>query len=274
MKLHMLKSVTDTINTSFIFETENGVYLLDGGFMTEEPYMREYLLSLGISKIKGWFLTHPHDDHVGCLLKLLEENSDIELESIYYNFPSKEFAMGAELTRSKMTTEELYDRLAALIKQRGIKEIVVNAGDKYDLGEMSVRVLRIHDDSITANRINNSSAVYRFEINGKSLLFLGDLGIEGGRQLLATVDPALIKSDYVQMAHHGQDGVERAVYEAIRPRFTFWCTPSWLWDNKKGRDGLYDTGDFQTIIVRGWMSEIHTVEHHYRMIDGTQVIEI
>ena len=272
-KLHMLKSVTDTINTSFIFETKEGIFVLDGGFPSEAPYMYEYLKGLG-GKVEAWFLTHAHDDHVGCLLKILEEHPDIGVGKIYYNFPSEEFAVAGEPRQSRMTTAELYGNLYALTEKRGVPRISVTAGDELCLGEISVRVLRTPNENITVNRINNSSTVYRFEINGQSLLFLGDLGVEGGRELLENVDHALIKSDYVQMAHHGQQGVEREVYEAIHPHFTFWCTPTWLWDNKSGRNGAYDTGDFKTIIVRGWMSELRCVERHYLMFGGTQIIEL
>ena len=89
---------------------------------------------------------------------------------------------------------------------------------------------------------------------------------------MATVPPELIKADYVQMAHHGQNGVGREVYEAIMPSACFWCTPTWLWDNM-GENG-YDTGRFKTVIVRGWMSELGCVKHHYIMTNGTQTITI
>ena len=101
--------------------------------------------------------------------------------------------------------------------------------------------------------------------------FLGDLGIEGGRQLLATVDPALIKSDYVQMAHHGQNGCERDFYEEVAPKGAFWCAPDWLWYNDAGKG--YNTHVFKTVEVRGWMEEIGVTEN-YVIMNGTQVVEL
>ena len=64
----------------------------------------------------------------------------------------------------------------------------------------------------------------------------------------------------------------REVYEAVRPRFCLWCTPTWLWDNM-GPNG-YDTGHYQTVVVRGWMSSLGCVERHYRMMDGDQIIDL
>ncbi len=118
---------------------------------------------------------------------------------------------------------------------------------------------------------NNSSIVFRLDTKDSSVLFLGDLGVEGGNQLMETVPHEMLRCDYVQMAHHGQNGVTKDVYKVISPKCCLWCTPSWLWDNR-GPNG-YDSGDFKTVIVRGWMSELG-VKRHYVTKDGPFIIEI
>ena len=123
------------------------------------------------------------------------------------------------------------------------------------------------DESIKQNEVNNSSVVLRIEAADRSLLILGDLGVEGGDRLLATNPSELIKADYVQMAHHGQNGVGKNVYEAIDPDYCLWPTPDWLWENNAGRG--YDTHIWKTIVTRGWMSELG-IKWHYIMKDGTQ----
>ena len=47
VKMHMLKSVTDTINTSFIIESEKGLLVVDGGFATECENLYNKLKELG-----------------------------------------------------------------------------------------------------------------------------------------------------------------------------------------------------------------------------------
>ena len=74
------------------------------------------------------------------------------------------------------------------------------------------------------------------------------------------------------MAHHGQNGVSRECYEAIRPTYCLWPTPSWLWDNLGS--GGYDTGIFNTVVTRGWISALKCVKRHYLMIHGTQVMDL
>ncbi len=272
-KLHFLKSVTDTINTSFILESGDTLLVVDGGFISETPYLYEYLKSLG-GHVMGWFLTHFHDDHFGAFHTMLEEHPDITVDRVYYNFPPKEFLCVEEPKQTTLTTVELYGIVAAATENRGIPVVTVKQGDafEFDGGKVTVRVLRTHDMNLTTNRINNSSTVYRFEADGKSIIFLGDLGVEGGNQLMEITPPELLHADFVQMAHHGQGGVSKECYAAISPTYTLWPTPSWLWDNIG--PGGYDSGPFGTVITRGWISSLRCVKRHYLMIHGTQVINL
>lgn len=272
-KLHFLKSVTDTINTPFILESGESLIVVDGGFPSETPYLYEYLKGLG-GHVNAWFITHFHDDHMGALWTLLKEYTDIQVDGVYGNLPSDEFIIHHAPKQDSWTSRELLDGLRGVMVERDIPMVTVQKDEVYafDGGKLTIRILRTPDETITNNPINNSSIVFRAEVDGKSILFLGDLGVEGGKQLLATNPPELIHADYVQMAHHGQNGVARECYEAIRPTYCLWPTPSWLWENR-GPEG-YDTGIFNTVVTRGWISAMHCVKRHYLMTDGTQVIDL
>ena len=54
-------------------------------------------------------------------------------------------------------------------------------------------------------------------LNGTNAVFLGDLARAGGAQLMADHDLSALKCDIVQLAHHGQNGVDYEVYKALRP---------------------------------------------------------
>ncbi len=270
-KLHFLKSVTDTINTSFILESGDTVLMLDGGFPSEAPYLYEYLKELG-GHVDTWFLTHFHDDHFGCFLTILQEHPDIRIDKVCFNFPSDEFITKYEPIQSCKSSAEWITIFKETVAASGIPVVTATEGDvySYDGGNVTVRVLRTYDEDLPY--INDSSTVFRFEADGKSILFLGDLAVAGGKQLLAKTAPETVKADYVQMAHHGQGGVDKECYEAIKPSFCLWPTPSWVWNNMG--PGGYDTNVFQTVIVRGWISSLRCVKKHYLMIDGTQVIDL
>ena len=87
------------------------------------------------------------------------------------------------------------------------KVVTVSIDDVYTFGEMEFKVLYTVDCSIKNNVNNNSSTVLKMTLGGKTVLFLGDLGEEGGDKLLAA-KPDEIVCDYCQMAHHGQNGVK------------------------------------------------------------------
>ena len=269
-KLHMLASTTDTINTAFVLQWGETVLVVDGGFPHEAEHLHRVLRELG-GKVDAWFLTHAHDDHISALFTMLEQYDDIQVGKVYYHFPSDEFLSRMEPRQRKLSTQELLDTLRRTLAQRNIPVVTVETGDCYTFDGFCVRVLRTPDETITHKGINNASCVYRVELPRESILFLGDLGKEGGHQLLKTTPPELLRADYVQMAHHGQNGCDRAFYEAVAPEICIWPTPTWLWNNDAGKG--YNTHSWQTVIVQGWMNEIG-VKTNYIAKDGDQVCEL
>ncbi len=123
---------------------------------------------------------------------------------------------------------------------------------------------------MTAHAVNNSSAVWRVDGGGKSVLFLGDLGVEGGKKLLAGPSRSRLEADYVQMAHHGQQGVSEEFYKAVKPKCCLWPTPGWLWENDRGKGR--NSGPWKTLEVRAWMEKLN-VQKHYVAKDGLQRID-
>jgi hypothetical protein len=132
-----------------------------------------------------------------------------------------------------------------------------------------VEILYSPDPYITQNVCNNTSVVYKITLGGKVILILGDCGVEAGKRILSRFGAEGVKCDVCQMSHHGQNGCDRAFYEAARPEVCIWCAPDWLWDNDAG-DG-FDTHIYQTVEVRRWMEALGTVKENLITKDGTQV---
>lgn len=68
---------------------------------------------------------------------------------------------------------------------------------------------------------------------------------------------------------HGQQGVTKEFYHAVRPKYCLWTTPRWLWENDSGNGK--GSGPWQTLVVRAWMERFE-IERHYLMADGLCVI--
>ena len=159
--------------------------------------------------------------------------------------------------------------------------IVVNKGDKFQVDNVTVDVLRVVNPEMNPAAINDLSVVYRLtekKDDGTefSFIVLGDLYIYGGRELLEFYKdaPEMIKADAVQMAHHGQSGVELPVYEAIKAKYTFWPTPDWLWTNTPG-GWEPGTGPWQIFEVRKWIEDMNaefiTCMEEHAVFDTTRL---
>lgn len=266
----MLNSLRDTICMSFIYSEDENVIVFDGGFSFEYENLYTHLKKIG-THVHTWFITHPHIDHMAGFCELLEKHGDeIKVDNLCYNFLPEELMLEFDM-RDANDSIPVIKRINASVEKYGINVITAKKGDVYTIGRSTVNVLREPNPSITYAMINNSSVVFRLDTAGKRIMFLGDLSVDGGEDLLAVASPDDLKCDYVQMAHHGQGGISKEAYKILDPKYCLWCTPTWLWDNI-GENG-YDTNIFGTIIVRAWMSEMR-IKKHYLFHKGTVEIDI
>ncbi len=271
--IHMLKSVTNIQMNSFVITTEDGkLILIDGGQRANAEYLLSYLKELTgepVPHIDGWFLTHAHDDHVDAFLEILQNHpGSVEIDKVYMNIPSVQFfSRGPQPDKSAVgTAGEIYGALPLYAD----KLCVCTAGDVYEIGDARFDILYSPDPFITPNVCNNSSLIFKMTLGEKTTLFLADCGVDAGNRMLEQFKGTdTLACDICQMAHHGQQGVTKAFYEAVRPEICLWCTPDWLWNNDRGKG--FNTHCFKTVEVRGWMDEIGSVKKNYIMMDGTQV---
>lgn len=259
-------------------DMENGgkLIVIDGGTAGDREYLVEMIRTMRAFKtgrpcreaiVDAWFLTHDHDDHVGALAKLIQEKreeskwADLRIAAVYYSYPPVEWIDQNEhscLESTKFARAQL-ESLAEVAK-------LVKKDDQWTYGKLNIHALNDFDLSITTNAINNSTIVYRLTTPGTTLLILGDLGIEGGDRLLSLQPSERIRSDVVQMAHHGQRGVTQAFYEVVSPKICLWPTPDWLWTNDPGTGP--NTGPWKTLETRAWMDGMAEVPEHFVSMDG------
>lgn len=267
VKLHMLKSIKDDIGMSFIIESEGEITVIDGGFDYDAHLLSENISKLG-GKVHTWIITHAHEDHIDAFIEMMRHGDyGVKVERIICKVPPYEKMNKFSASFSDRCDEEI----AKICKRCGIEKITPKDGEVFQMKGYSLKFLSVPDFEICDDFLNNTSLVFRVDTPQNRIMFLGDLGLEGGRQLLHKNDESELASDYVQMAHHGQDGVGKEVYDAIKPSYCLWPTPTWLWDNIG--EGGYDTGKFFTVIVRGWMSG-YGIKKHYTNRECPVTIDI
>lgn len=240
---------------SYVLQTSNGkVIVIDGGNTGDAPYLKGFLAALG-NHVHAWFISHQHPDHADALTAILNDLDNLEIDRIYGSMLDENWVTAHARPYLK-TTQEL--NLASRKSKREVIELSI--GQQIELDGIRMEVLGIKNPEIRSNAINNSSIVVRISDASKSVLFLGDLGTEGGEKLLQSPYSQRIRSDYVQMAHHGQNGVSEAFYRAVQPTYCLWPTPQWLWDNDSG--GGKGSGPWLTLTVRKWMEELDVRENY------------
>ncbi|MDO5309008.1 MAG: MBL fold metallo-hydrolase [Planctomycetia bacterium] len=246
----------------YVLQTATGqTIVIDGGATGEAPYLVDFLKQECNGKVDAWFLTHAHIDHCGALAEICKKYPDaLEIKDLYYNFPEQGWLDEHE-SGSKKATAFIFEGLAQF--KGSYRKPEVN--EVFQYGPLSIKCLNDLDSSLTMNAINNSSVTLRMDVGGSSLLFLGDLGYEGGDRLMDMQGENLCV-DVCQMAHHGQQGVRRKFYELVKPKVTLWPTPDWLWRNDQGNRGD-GSGPWKTCDTRIWSRELG-VQKYYVAKDG------
>ena len=233
----------------YIIKTsENKIIVIDGGTSEDAPNLEKHISELG-NKVDVWFITHPHSDHAGAIKKIIEE-TEIRIDKIYYTMNNIEWyqqyaterAYEAEDFKSAIQNERVKDKT---------EEVTLNQIINIDF--IRCEILGIKNPEITNDAVNNSSMVIKMNLPETSILFLADTGVESGDKLLNTQKDK-IKSDIVQVAHHGQNGAKESLYQAIQPSICLWPTPEWIWNNDNGEGE--NTGPWTTFETRSWMENL------------------
>lgn len=249
IELTQLKDNSANQMMGYIIKTSTGkVIVVDGGNDADEPNLVEHIKALG-NKVDVWFITHPHGDHASAIIRVIEE-TDIPIEKIYYTMNDLEWYKTYAEERA-WEAERFYNALQNERIKDNIEEVKLNQIINIDF--IKCEILGVKNPEITNNAFNNSSMVIKMNLEKSSILFLGDTGEESGDKLLNTQKDKL-KSDIVQVAHHGQRGAKESLYQEIKPTICLWPTPKWLWDNDNG--GGKDSGQWKTLETRAWMEKL------------------
>jgi len=201
-------------------------------------------------RIAAWYLTHGHSDHYGSMVQFMktycaEYNTyTITVDRLIANFASDEEHYNSEAgysaTQYNRTVRDKMAEFSGYIKdapgeQAGFEYIKVHTGQTFWLASTQLEVLYTHEDMYPEQLhvYNDSSTIIRMNfyhtVNGQvtaseptsSIIWLGDAQTDASQWTRATYGPAL-KSDMVQVAHHGGNGCEWELYELVDPTVVWW----------------------------------------------------
>lgn len=250
-ELWMLGSATGAQNLSIVIRSPHGkLIVIDGGWEADADKLSSLILQQG-GKVDAWLITHSHEDHVGALCAILNDTaSKIKIDKIYCSLATPDWYRQVSPTGAGIA-----DQLLSAFTKLPVGTVTNNIGrgTEINIDDVNIRVLN-NRGVYTYNGVNNSSLVYKIRVSGQSILILGDLAYDGGKDLIKTCTAAELKSDIVQMAHHGQQGVDQDAYALIAPTTCLWPSPAWLWNNDNG--GGVGSGPWGTLTTRAWMDAL------------------
>lgn len=262
--LWQLPPQTHSQQESYVLLMDGGkVCVIDGGVDGDAPYLRGFLAALG-NEVEDWFISHPHPDHMGALNAILKEPNGLKIHTIYHSELSEAFIDQYEVGYNKKTAE-FYKNLRNF---DGKVVDVLKPGLMRNYGSSHIKILGVKNEELI--NYNNQCLVIKAWDNCKSVLFLNDLDKEAGDELLNGNYKNELNCDYLQMAHHGQNGVRKDFYRSIKFKACLWPTPLWLHDNDAGKG--YNTYKWETIEIRNLMDSIG-IKKNYWAYNGLCKIE-
>ena len=194
---------------------------------------------------------------MGALIPILENREGITIGTIYHSRLNAALLAQETGARNSFATP-FYNALARQTETKVVD--VQETGQIYTIDGVKIKVLSIANIDIYDNAFNNSSMILKVWDDTKSVLFLGDAGVECGKKVLAAY-PKDLDCDYIQMAHHGQQGCDETFYKTVNFRACLWPTPSWLW-------AATESSSYKTWETRRWVAEKGVTENHVACLEA------
>lgn len=208
---------------SYVIRLADGSFILiDGGH--DKPIDADRLYNVMRKQapdpdnivIAAWFFTHDHGDHTGFFTSFSERYaSKVTVEQFVYNFPAVTDVKDG--TGKVGGNIRVYFRSSEVIKahpgqQLFIRNAKINILYTNDLWEYKKQPLKTH---------NEASLVFTVELEGKKLMILGDYYDDRGilRNLYSS---ETLKSDIMQVSHHGISNCGTLLYPIIAPEWVLW----------------------------------------------------
>ena len=167
---------------SILVEYANETMLIDAGERDKGVNVSEFLREQGISSLDYLVATHPHADHIGGMLTILNE-----------------YPVGKFIDSGYPHTAQTYEDMLTIIENKSIPIHVAKRGEALDFAP-GIQVQVLNPQKQHSEEINENSIVLRIIDNNVSFLLMGDAGLETEESII--YEGYYLDSDILKVGHH------------------------------------------------------------------------
>lgn len=181
LRVHFID--VDQGDSTFIQFPNGKTSLIDAGTRKAGDKVVNYLNDLGIKKIDYLIGTHPHEDHIGGLPKVIK---NFDIDKVYMP--------------DKTSNTLIFEELLMEIKKKDLKITLGKGKDIImDEGKLKYSILAPNRDDYSI--INDFSIVTKIEYMDNSIIIAGDAEKDSEKDM---IDKGYdLKSDILRIGHHG-----------------------------------------------------------------------
>ncbi len=166
-----------------IQEPSGKTMMIDAGNNNDAEYVIDYLNKLQINRIDYLIGTHPHEDHIGSMDKVIDN-----------------FDIGTIYMPKKISNTKTFEDVLKSIKNKNLKVTAPVPGNVFSLGKAKCTILSPISDEYS--NTNNYSITVKVEYGKTSFLFTGDAEKEPEQEMIKMWGNDL-KADVLKVGHHG-----------------------------------------------------------------------
>ena len=199
-------------DSTFLVTPKNKTILIDGGGSTSSTFdvgestLIPYILDRGYNKIDLVFISHFDQDHVGGILKVLEE---LKVDRVCIS--------------KQEENSENYQKFLKIVKEKKIPVTVVKKGNKINIeNNLYFDILWPTDKQIEENKLNNNAIVMKLNYKNFSMMFTGDIEEAAEKEIIDLYkNTNKLKSNILKIAHHGsKTSTTDEFLELVKPKVT------------------------------------------------------